>query len=149
MSRPSHTITLTQERPTPRPTPSNPPSHPVPRLIPIHHFVTSLPRLLLRTQRRDSFFSITYTLFSIHNFAHPFSFVITAHSLPKTPGVASAISSQTLAQRNSFSQDPCSRVTPIKSKRSTKIAPNPSRMRTFHDTPGGSIGLSNQILASS
>src|SRR5277367_1237819 len=32
------------------------------------------------------YFSITYTLFSIHSFAYPFYFLIAVHSLRKTPG---------------------------------------------------------------
>src|SRR5271168_2088629 len=37
------------------------------------------------------YFSITYTLFSIHNFAYTFYFLIAAHSLRKTPGVGSPV----------------------------------------------------------
>src|SRR5277367_917182 len=37
-------------------------------------------------QKRDPAESITYTLFSIHNFAQPLHFVDAAHSLHKTPG---------------------------------------------------------------
>src|SRR5271155_1408658 len=37
-------------------------------------------------QNRAPLFSIHCTLFSIHNFTHPLSFVRTAHSLPKHPG---------------------------------------------------------------
>ena len=117
----------------------------------LHYSVStpaSSPRPTL-AQKRDPFFSTTYTLFSIHNFAHPFSFVTTAHSLAKTPGVPSGLSNQILAQRKSLSQNSCSCATPIESKRSTKIVTNPSRMKTFHDTPGGGVGLSDQILASS
>jgi hypothetical protein len=137
MPCPPRTFTLTQEGPTSRPPRNGPPSHAVPSPIPIHHVANSLPHLLIRTQKRDPFVSLSYTRFAIHSFAHPFCFVITAHSLPKTPGVAPGFPSQILAQKRSFSQKSCSRVTQIESKRSTKIAPNPSRMKTFHDTPRG------------
>jgi hypothetical protein len=44
--------------------------------------------------KRDPFVSITCTLFSIHNIAHPLCFVAPAHSLAKTPGGSIGISNQ-------------------------------------------------------
>jgi len=43
----------------------------------------------LSRAKRDPFFSITSTLFSIHNILHPLYFLTATHSLPKTPGVPS------------------------------------------------------------
>src|SRR5271156_699717 len=48
-------------------------------------FVISFPHSSIPPQNRNPLFSNTYTLFSIHNSAHLFCFVITAHSLAKTP----------------------------------------------------------------
>src|SRR5271155_3762610 len=71
----------------PRPTP------------PDHYFVTPLPRSFAPKQKRAPLFSTTYTLFSIHNSAYPFSFLPTAHSLPKTPGVGAASLTKVLNSR--------------------------------------------------
>src|SRR5271165_2292833 len=86
----------------PLPTSTSPPSHhpisptPLPQFrssFP-HSFVTSSPPSSALPQNSAPLFSTPYTLFSIHNSAHPFSFVNTAHSLLKTPGVSIGISNQ-------------------------------------------------------
>src|SRR5271165_3518038 len=86
----------------PLPTPTSPPSRrpisPTPpphfrRSFP-HYFVTSSPRSSALPQNRSPLFSIPYTLFSIHNSAHPLYFLKPAHSLPKTPGGSIGISNQ-------------------------------------------------------
>src|SRR5271165_5461142 len=98
----------------PLPTSTSPPSHhpisptPPPQFrssLP-HGFITSFPHSSALPQNSAPLFSIPYTLFSIHNSAHPFSFVNTAHSLPKTPGGWVS---------PTFSQNPPRPVTPLES----------------------------------
>jgi hypothetical protein len=67
-----------------------PPSHAHPQLrSSVYAREVHAPRVQpqkVRPPKRRSLFSVAYTLFSIHNLAHLFSFVHAAHSLPKTPG---------------------------------------------------------------
>src|SRR5271170_8042905 len=72
-------------------------------------------------QKRAPLFSIACTLFSIHNFAHPLSFVRTTHSLPKTPGVWCPTNSP-------FS---ISGATPLESHCFTTTPSNPHRITLF------------------
>src|SRR5277367_4812186 len=78
-------------------------------------------------QKRVPFFSTACALFLIRNSVYPSCFVEPAHSLPKTPRGTPGLSNQI----------PTVSLTPIESKRSARIAPNPCRMKTFHATPGG------------
>src|SRR5271155_1154880 len=84
-------------------------------------------------EKHDPLFSITSALFSIHNSAYPHYFLPPTHSLPKTPAGGYPPSSQ-------IATPP---LTPIKSKRSTKIAPNSNGMKTFYDTPGVGVAPHN------
>jgi len=76
--------------------------------------------------KRDPFFSISCTLFSIRSFVHPHYFIAIAHSLPKTPrgGCNPGRFNQFL-------------VTPIESYSFARITPNPNGILLFHRDPGG------------
>src|SRR5271168_4120921 len=76
-------------------------------------FVTSLLRGSIPIQNRDPLFSTACALVLFRNPAYPSCFVKPAHSLPKTPGGTPHLSSQ----------NPIVPLTPIESKRSTRIAP--------------------------
>src|SRR5271165_633957 len=86
----------------PLPTSTSPPSHHPISPPPPPPFPSSFPPSFLPSSPPPSalppnsapLFSTPYTLFSIHNSAHPFSFVNTAHSLPKTPGGSIGIANQ-------------------------------------------------------
>src|SRR5271165_4382154 len=102
----------------PLPTSTSPPSHhpisptPLPQFrssFP-HSFVTSSPPSSALPQNSAPLFSTPYTLFSIHNSAHPFSFVNTAHSLPKTPGGSIGLANQIFSDRRPSKDYP---VTPL------------------------------------
>src|SRR5277367_2171141 len=88
-----------------------------------HFFIASFPRACLPTQERDPFFSITYTLFSIHYFPDLFCFVAIAHSLRKTPGGGAQVTSQI----------PNPSITPRESISSPKTAAKPSRIYLFRN----------------
>src|SRR5208337_1551632 len=102
----------------PPPTPTSPPTrHPISPTPPpqfrtsfLHHFVASSLHSSALPQDRAPLFSTPYTLFSIHNSAHPFSFVNTAHSLPKTPGGSIGIANQIFSDRRPSKDYP---VTPL------------------------------------
>ena len=84
-------------------------------------------------QKRAPLFSIACTLFSIHNFAHPLSFVRTTHSLPKTPGVWCPTNSP-------FS---ISGATPTESHCFATIPHNPHRITLFHKHRGVGVPQSS------
>src|SRR5271156_1101934 len=79
-------------------------------------------------QKRAPLFSIACTLFSIHNFAHPLSFVRTTHSLPKHPGVALLLPKQIRHQSPG--------LTPTESNCFATIPSNPHRITLFHKRRG-------------
>src|SRR5271165_1836628 len=100
--------------PTPNPPPTRRPISPTPppqfRTSFLHHFVASSIHSSALPQDRAPLFSTPYTLFSIHNSAHPFSFVNTAHSLPKTPGGSIGLANQIFSDRRPSKDYP---VTPL------------------------------------
>jgi hypothetical protein len=100
-----------------------------------HGFLTSLSRTSVLTQKLDPVFSIACALFSIHNFAHPFYFVIAAHSLPKTPG----------GRVRSSNRIPPVLVTSIESYSFTRITPKPNGILLFQHDPGGGGLISTSL----
>jgi hypothetical protein len=103
--------------------------------------ITSLPNLCTLPTKRDPLFSIVCALFLIHNSAHLFSFVATAHSLPKAPGGRGRIgpsnqifSNQSLSDQ--IPEFPSPPLTPIESHSFMNAPSNPFRMTFFRKTPG-------------
>src|SRR5271165_6577313 len=100
------------------------------RSLQLSCFRTRLFCALQSPQNRDPLFSMACALFSISILLYLFYFLHVAHSLPKTPGVGVGMLSPT--DRSAFRP-----LTPMKSKRFTRILRNHFRMKTFRDTPGG------------
>jgi len=106
---------------------------------PFSYLVTSSRRPAGFLQKPGPFFSITYTLFSIHNFVHPLYFVSTAHSLPKTPGGGGPLYPKFLTVR----------ITLIESHCFANARSNPFRILLFREMGGGSVSFLIPCFATS
>ena len=95
------------------------------------YHVRSSPNL----QKRAPLFSIACTLFSIHDFTYPLSFVRTTHSLPKHPGVALLLPKQIRHQSPG--------LTPTESHCFATIPHNPHRITLFHKHRGVGVPQSS------
>jgi hypothetical protein len=131
--------------------------------------LTSLHRLCAFDQKRHPLFSITSTLFLIHNFRHPlfsitsalffihnfrypYYFLSTAHSLPKTPGGSIGSSIQKFPNQ-SLSNHSLARfisrlftpLTPMKSHSFPDVPSNPFRITLIHKTGRGRVSASSLL----
>jgi hypothetical protein len=96
------------------------------------YFLTPLPQQVVappHRAKRDPLFSIAYTLFSIRNFPHLFCFLVTAHSLPKTPGVGVALLSNHTSAEAAI-------LTPMHAISYKNIPSNPFGIYIFRKQPG-------------